>query len=194
MQKNQPRVSPIKVAGIVTVVAVVLVAGVLVFRAQQTKSNTEYFNELTLRTKSYYGEQAKAVGMVSSDADLVKRCYISDQVASGGGHLWCAITVTKKATVEPDEAKLQAFVDSLEVPMEMQGFSVTVHGAGDLIHGFSVEAAKNESSYSKICSVDAEYVPHARLPDATTSVRYNLRCDHASSGLVPGFIDGRRRV
>lgn len=176
---------------IVFLIVIGVIVGVLGlhFRnAHQADSNTKYFNALSVTTKAYYDKQAKALGAQSSDKDLLKRCYRTEQGPFDNGNLWCGISVTKKINVQPDQVKLQGLISAFESTLKSQGYGTSVYGSADRKNGFSVDGNKRETG-DAVCNTRIDYSPNTAYSDAKTTIGLSLDCSNRSTGLVDGFID-----
>lgn len=188
MQRNQNGFSILEILILAVTMSVIGVIGVHFYKTHQAASNSKYFNTLSLRTKTYYDKQAKALGVQSSNNDLLKRCYRTEQGPFDNGNLWCGISVTKKIKVQPDQVKLQGVISSFESTLKSQGYGTTIYGSADGDNGFSVNGNKRDDG-DATCNTRIDYSPNTAYPDAKTTLELSLDCSNRSTGLVNGFID-----
>lgn len=177
---------------IILIVVLVLIGtvGIVAYKRLKDRKNTEYFNELSIRTNNYYKEQAGLLGLENSEDDIIRRCYRTEQGPFNNGRLWCGISVSKKLAVKPDQSSLQNMLQKIDLSLKAQGFQVSLSGSRDnLTSGFILDGQKDEGIKVNLCRARVEYGPLPGRGDRQDTLEYELSCDNRSTNIVPGFDD-----
>ena len=166
------------VAIFIVALALLCTMGLVAYKRVGERKNTEYFNELSIRTDNYYKEHAGLLGLENSEDDITRRCYRTEQGPFNNGRLWCGISVTKKLVIKPDQGSLQTILERIEPLLKIQGFQVSLSGSRyNLTSGFILDGQKDEGIKVNLCRVRINYRPLSSRTDTFDSAGYELSCE-----------------
>lgn len=190
MTKDDKGFGVIEVIILIVVLVLIGTVGIAAYKRLKDHKNTVYFNELSIRTKNYYKEQADLLGLENSEDDIIRRCYRAERGPFNNGRLWCGIFVSKNLVIKPDQSSLQNILERIELSLKTQGFQLRFKGSKyNLASGFILEGSKDEGVKVNLCTVWIEYGPLLGRDDRQDTMEYELHCANRSTNVVPGFAD-----
>lgn len=141
-------------------------------------------------------EQASALEVAVSDADIQKICFRQPDIGGGPGggsyELWCGLSVVRSITVEPDATYIIDLLKRLDRVADQQGMRAEIPPGTNVGYDAIVYSATTADSLfgEEGCTTQVVYTPNGDTPGATadqTTLKYKLSCQAPSSQVIAGF-------